>query len=403
MTHTYDFLIVGAGIVGLTVAYQLKSQYPQSKIAIIEKEILLGAHASGRNSGILHSGVYYGNESLKAKACSRGAASMRDFAAEHGIACKKNGKVIIATSENDLIGIDKLLENAKNNSVRAERLNEKEIKEIEPYATPYEAGIFCPDTAVIDNIAVINKLKELLEINGTHFFLNAHIEIIKSKERKLKTSEGNFSYNFIFNCAGAGADLLAKQFGLAENYTFVPFKGTYYKLKNIKNNIVNSNIYPVPNLEQPFLGVHISKGIFGDVYVGPTAIPAFGRENYGFFEQIKFGETLKISRTLFMMFLKNHQNFRNHAYSELKKYSKEEFFLTAKKLVKSINLNDFVRDAKVGIRPQIVNTKTFSLETDFILERDNYSIHILNSISPAFTCAFEFAKIIVHEAEKSFL
>ncbi|HEY8096655.1 MAG TPA: FAD-dependent oxidoreductase, partial [Methylobacter sp.] len=168
----YDFMIVGAGIVGLTVAWELKKRHPVASIVILEKESDVGKHASGRNSGVMHSGVYYGSSTLKAKVCSTGAVRMREFAQEHNIAYKRLGKVIIATTERDLLTIDRLIKNARENGVSAELLDEKGIREIEPYASPFQAGIYCPDTAVIDSNAVVQKLRELLDEAGVRFEFN---------------------------------------------------------------------------------------------------------------------------------------------------------------------------------------------------------------------------------------
>ncbi len=391
--------MVGAGIVGLTVARELKRRHPASSIVILEKEDDVGKHASGRNSGVMHSGVYYGNTTLKAKVCSSGAARMRAFAEEHGIACQKLGKVIIATSEKDLPVIDKLLQNAKDNGVKADRLDEKGVKEIEPYASPYEAGIYSPDTSVIDSKAVINKLRSLLESDGVRFYFNTPIKEVFTQQKKISTAVDTFSCGFVYNCAGAGADLVAKKFGFAQDYTLVPFKGIYYKIKDSKNYLVKGNIYPVPDIEQPFLGVHLTRVISGDVYVGPTAIPAFGRENYGIFAGIEFFEAMNISSELISMYFKNKQNFRKLVHTEIKKYLKPCFVASAKRLINKIQAEDLEVSNKVGIRPQLVNIKSGLLEMDYILEIDNFSAHVLNSISPAFSSSLAFAELIVDRAE----
>lgn len=401
LSFTCDFLIVGAGIVGLTVTKELKARYPTSTIVILEKEPDVGKHASGRNSGVMHSGVYYGNTTLKAKVCALGAERMRAFASEHGIACERSGKVIIASSERDLPTIDKLLKNAKDNGVRAERLDEQGVREIEPYASPYLAGIFCPDTSVIDSKAVVYKLRELLEADGVQFIFNAPIKEVFPSEKYVQTSSGRFSYGYLFNCAGAGADLVAKKFGHAENYTLVPFKGIYYKIKKNRDYLVKSNIYPVPDIEQPFLGVHLTRVISGDVYVGPTAIPAFGRENYGIFQGMKLAESLNIGRELLAMYYENKQNFRPLVHAEVKKYLKPWFVESARKLMKELNADDLEPCDKVGIRPQLINIKTRALEMDYILEQDESTLHVLNSISPAFTSSLAFAEWIVDQSQVS--
>jgi L-2-hydroxyglutarate oxidase LhgO len=287
-----DYLIVGAGIVGLSIAFELKKRHPAASIVILEKEPDAGMHASGRNSGVLHSGIYYGNDTLKAKTCSVSAARMREFAAENGIACNRSGKVIIATSEQDLPVIDRLLNNARENGINAEKLDERGVREIEPHATPYKAGIYSPDTAVVDSKAVVKKLCEILTQSGVILTFGSPVIRITPETKMVSTTEGNYHYGYLFNCAGASADRIARHFGLVADYALIPFKGIYYKLRPEKNHLVRSNIYPVPDINQPFLGVHLTRVISGDVYVGPTAIPAFGRENYGIVQGMELGESL---------------------------------------------------------------------------------------------------------------
>ena len=399
MSRTYDFIIVGAGIVGLTVAQELRKRHPSGSIAILEKETDIGFHASGRNSGVMHSGVYYGSTTLKAKMCASGASRMRQFAKEHQIECKKVGKVIIATAAKDLPTLERLLKNATMNNVRAERLDVEAVKEIEPHASAYEAGIYCPDTAVIDSKAVLAKLRELLEGAAVDFVYGAQINSVAFKHRTVTTSQGEFIYGFLYNCAGAGADIVAKMFGHAGDYSLVPFKGIYYKLKDSRRHLVNGNIYPVPDIELPFLGVHLTKVISGEVYIGPTAIPAFGRENYGIFEGIKLSEGFTIARQLLSMYRGNKENFRRLVHEEMKKYYKPFFVAAAKKLVRSIAEDDLESSNKVGIRPQLINVRTRELEMDYIIEKDKYSLHVLNSISPAFTSSLAFSEWIVDQTE----
>jgi len=400
MDRNCDFLIVGAGIVGLTVAWELRKRHSLATITILEKESEVGLHASGRNSGVLHSGIYYGNDTLKAQVCSSGSKRMQEFADEYGIAYSKSGKVIIATSESDLLTINKLLKNAEDNNINAKRLNEKEIKEIEPYATPFQAGIYSPDTAVIDSKSVVKKLYGLLIDKGIKFNFNSPLLEQDDKQKTVTTPKEEISYGYLYNCAGANADRVAKLFGKGLEYTMIPFKGIYYKLHPKRDYLVNSNIYPVPDINLPFLGVHLTRVISGDVYVGPTAIPAFGRENYGILKGIELGEGLKISSELIKMYLKNKGNFRLLVHSEARKYLKPWFVKSAQKLMADVKAEDLISSDKVGIRPQLVNTKTSTIEMDYILEQTESSMHVLNSISPAFTSSFAFAEWIVEKTEK---
>lgn len=397
-SQAVDYLVVGGGIIGLTVARELRKRYPAASIALLEKEAALGKHASGRNSGVLHSGIYYDSQTLKARVCAEGARRMKTFAAEHGINCQHSGKVIVATSPQDLPVIDRLLKNAQENGIRAERLDERGIREIEPHAGVYQQGIYCPDTAVIDSKAVLSKLRELLTADGVEIFFQAPVIFIDVTARKVITAAGNFSYGYLFNCAGASADKVAKYFGLGHDYTLLPFKGIYFKLRHDRAHLVRANIYPVPNINQPFLGVHLTRMASGDVYAGPTAIPALGRENYGILQGMRLGESLRIGFEVSKMYLANHQNFRRLVHTELGKYRKKNFFAAARKLMPELNADDLVPSDKVGIRPQLINVREKRLEMDYVIEKTANSLHVLNAISPAFTSSLAFADWIVDQA-----
>ncbi len=388
---TYDFIIVGAGIIGLTVANSLKHRNPSSNILVIEKEPTPGLHASGRNSGILHSGIYYGPGTLKAKVCARGNERMLAFAKEHKIPCNNVGKVIIPVEESDLPTLDKLMANAKHNGVRAEKLTATEIKEIEPYCDPYEVGIYCPDTSIIDSKAVVAKLRSILSLKGVEFLFNQKVVSANAAEKWVQTTIGRYHFGHLFNCAGAYADVLAKMFGVGKGYRFVPFKGIYFKLKPEFNNMVRGNIYPVPDIRFPFLGVHFSVSIGGGVYVVPTAIPAFGRENYFPFKDINLAEAIWSGFNLAKLYISDRHNFRELVHREVANYSKSNFLKAARILVPSVTADALLRSDKVGIRPQLVNIRKGEFELDYVVERGKNSTHVLNAISPAFTSSFEFA------------
>lgn len=396
MSNSFDFVVIGAGIVGLTVAYELIRREPMARIAIIEKEAAPGIHASGRNSGVMHCGIYYGSDTLKAQVCASGAKRMIEFAKAEGIAHSQSGKVIIATSEEQLPTVEKLLKNAQDNDILAERIDHQQLREIEPYAALGHAAIYCPSTAVIDGSAVVKRLREILQTLGVEFFFNCYV-IGQESEGQVKTSQGLFGYGFLFNCAGAYADTVARYFGLAENYALVPFKGIYWKLSQAANSKVNANIYPVPDVSLPFLGIHFTRVISGDVYLGPTAIPALGRENYGKLQGLNMVEGAAISVQLAKMYFGNENNFRALAHFELGKYRKFNFLQAARKLMPTLTVDDMIPTHKVGIRPQLVNLRTRKLEMDYILERTSRSLHILNAISPAFTSSFAFAEMIVDQ------
>ncbi len=401
MTVTCDYLIVGAGIVGLTIALELKKRQPAASIVIIDKEAKAGVHASGRNSGVMHSGIYYDSHTLKAKVCATGAARMRAFAIKHDIAYNPCGKVIIATSEQDLPGIERLLANAAANGIRAEKLDEQGVKELEPHATPYKVGINSPDTFIIDGKAVVYKLQQLLRERGVVFAYGSGVQKIDPQTRMATTASDTYHYGYLFNCAGANADRIARYFGLCADYTLVPFKGMYYQLRPERAHLVRGNIYPVPDLNMPFLGIHLTRVISGDVYVGPTAIPVFGRENYHGLQGIKLGEAMEIIRMMTAMYYTNQRNFRKLVHIEMMRYFKSSFVASARKLMAELTADDLIPCHKVGIRPQLVNTKTKALQMDYVIEKTDTSLHVLNAISPAFTSSLAFAELLVDRAGAS--
>jgi L-2-hydroxyglutarate oxidase LhgO len=391
--RSFDFVIVGAGIVGLTVASEIAKRHPKASLAILEKESAPGLHASGRNSGVMHCGIYYGRDTLKAKVSAEGARRMVAFAEAEGIAVKRCGKVIVATENDQLPTVEKLMGNAQDNGIPAERIDAQQLKEIEPFANPGVAAIYCPSTAVIDSAAVIQRIRERLELHGATFFFDCVFRCVQAKGC-IRTSQGDIGYGFLINCAGAYADTVAKAYGLAQEYALVPFKGIYWKLSKAANPKVRANIYPVPDVAMPFLGVHLTRVISGDVYVGPTAIPALGRENYGIVQGVSLAESAAIAYQLASMYLRNENSFRKLAHVELGKYRKQNFLEAARKLMPSLNAEDMVSTPKAGIRPQLVNTKTRKLEMDYILATTDDSLHVLNAISPAFTGSLAFAELI---------
>lgn len=252
---TYDFIIVGGGIIGLTTAHRLASLYPKAKITVLEKESCLGVHASGRNSGVLHSGIYYASDTIKAAMCAKGVKKMLTFAQENNIPYKPLGKVVVATTKEEGSLLSKLLNNAKNNNIEATLLDEKGIKEHELYANAPFGGIYCPSTAVIDSKAVLKALENSLTSKGVTFQFNCPITNTNSSKNQviIGKNKTSYSYGHLFNCAGTQAVKLAQFFDIAQEYELLPFKGLYYKVSPEKDYMVKNNIYPVPDPRLPFL------------------------------------------------------------------------------------------------------------------------------------------------------
>ncbi len=383
-------IIIGSGVIGLTIAWELAKN--NNEIIIIEKESKAGIHASGRNSGVLHSGIYYPKETLKAKFCRDGKPLFREFCSKYDIRLNQCGKILVTKSEKECETLSLLEKRAKENEIEVSWLNEAQLSEKDPIAKTVSNAIWVPETAVFDPKKVVATLHDQLsERSNVKILLGASF-IERVSEKVIKTSKGELSSDVIINAAGGYADKIAHQFGIGQNLHLIPFKGVYKKVNSEIAKKMNHHIYPVPDLENPFLGVHFTKSINGDVYAGPTAIPAFGAENYKAFEKLSI-DSVRILAKDATLFLRN-KKFRRVALSEPKRYIHHYFYKEAKRLVHTLESKDLIFTNKIGIRPQLVNWQTKELMMDFNVQAKDNHIHILNAISPAFTCCFAFAKYI---------
>lgn len=382
----FDYLIVGSGIIGMTIAYEVKQQNQDLKIAIIDKEEDVAKHASGRNSGVLHAGFYYSADSLKARFTVDGNKLMKEFCSLNGISVKPTQKIVVAKDEKELEGIYELQKRAEVNGVETQIISEEEVLKIDPNIKTYQKALFSPNTASVDPKEVCYRLRDVLKESGVEFFFNTSFEDCK------------LEYKYLINSAGAYADKIAQSFGLAKDYTLLPFKGIYLKYMTNKTDI-KTNIYPVPNLANPFLGVHYTITSDGSIKIGPTAIPAFWRENYESFKNFSLKEMVEILYYEAKLFILNSFNFRKLAIEEMQNYSSKVFIQKAKDMVK--NIGDDFKPIPAGIRSQLLNTKTNELVQDFVVEHGEKSTHILNAVSPAFTCSFAFAKHVVNEINQN--
>ena len=387
-----QILIVGAGITGLTIARELVNQGAED-ILILEKESSLGLHASGRNSGILHAGMYYTPDTLKARFCVEGNRLMKEFCREKGLALNEVGKVILAGSPSEVEALYELKRRADLCGARAFLINRKKLGEIEPHATPCDEALFSPDTAVIRPIEVLKALEE--ELIRSAKVAICYETVFKGLlgERQARTSRGVIRFEKLVNAAGSYGDKIAHQCGLAKEYKTLPFKGAYKQLARNRTALVRGNIYPVPDLRTPFLGIHLTRTVDNEVIVGPTAIPAFGRENYQAFKGWGW-EMLSILFRDSVLLLKNH-TFRQVALTEPKKYLRRFVLKEARRLVPELCLHDLVGTNHTGIRPQLIHWPTKMLVMDFVVLHDGDALHILNPISPAFTSSMAFAKDVV--------
>ena len=377
-------LVVGAGIIGMTLAYEWLKKNPGDEIVIIDKEAHEAFHASGKNSGILHAGFYYNTDSLKAKLTADGNRLMKDFCKSNGIPVNETGKLVVAKNENEVEVLFELEKRSKANGAGAYIVTEEEAGKIDPNAKTYKYALYSPNTASVNPREVCRVLKEDLQKKGVKFIFNTPFE------------KYGGSYDFLINAAGLYADKIAHSFRVGLEYTMLPFKGLYRKYTG-KDKIIKTQIYPVPNIKNPFLGVHFTLMANNTIKIGPTAIPAFWREHYSGFERFNLNEFFEIISLETKMFFK-HKWFRDLAFYEMRFYNPKNLYLEAKKLVKK--LPDMFKNYPPGIRAQLVNKNSLTLEMDFLVKYQSSQIHILNAVSPAFTASFAFAKHVLGEKDE---
>ena len=393
-TEKTDYLIIGAGIIGLTLARQLQEKAPGKKILLLEKEPDVALHSSGRNSGVLHAGFYYSADSLKARFTREGNLALKKYCQENGLALNECGKVVVAYDETELKALDELEKRGKTNGVEVRLIDEKELAALEPNARTFQKALYSPATATVDPVEVNNCIKEqLLKAGGRIFFGEGYGKLAGTNT--VRTTRGTLiEAGHIINAAGLYADKIARDFGYSKDYVIIPFKGIYLNYTGAPPPL-RRNVYPVPNLKNPFLGVHYTVTVDGHVKLGPTAIPAFWRENYEGLSNFRPGELVEVSAYEALLFLTNAFGFRDLAWEEMRKYYKPFFVGLGLKLVKEIDAAGFNEWTRPGIRAQLLNTKTFELVQDFVVEGDKASTHILNAVSPAFTGSFPFTKWII--------
>ncbi len=394
ITKQYDFLIIGSGIIGLTVAHALNIRQPQASILILDKEDDAARHASGRNSGVLHAGFYYTADSLKAKFTVEGNRAMKVFCRAKALPMNECGKLVVAQNEYELVQLEELLRRGQRNGANVRLIEEAEARAIEPNVKTFKRALHSPDTASVDPKLVCQAIKADLLKGGVGFSYNT--KYLSRQGNVIQTTQGDFEGTKIINCAGLYADKVAQDFGFGHKYTMIPFKGLYLKYTKNKTD-VKINIYPVPNLKNPFLGVHYTKTVSGDIKIGPTAIPAFWRENYKSIENFNFSEFGEVLFFESKLFLFNAFNFRGLALEEMRKYDKKYFVDLAAQMVQRVDPQGFTEFTTPGIRAQLLDKEKSALVQDFVVEGDAKSTHILNAVSPAFTCSFPFSQYVADQ------
>lgn len=392
-----DYLIVGGGVVGLTLAIEIKKTFGGS-VTILEKEQFSGAHMSGRNSGVLHCGIYYKSNTLKGRLCVKGNETMRAYCTEKSLSQVK-GKVIVTRNEQQIGTLLELEKRATDNGAEVHLIDQMELKEIEPHARTVGKALYSPNTTTIDPKQVLGALLEDAKSLGIQIRYGTKM-IGKNQNNEIITNNGNLGYGLLINAAGAYADKIAHMYNVGKEYVMLPFKGLYYRLKDEHAHLVKSNIYPVPDIRYPFLGVHFTKTPSGIVKVGPSAIPALAKENYKILDNIKIDELFNSLRYNTVKLLTD-KNYLAQAAKEVSKYLPYFYYKDAKKLLPKLEYSYLTTYPNTGIRAQLFDIKKKQLESDFLVKIKGNSVHILNAVSPAFTTSITFAKYVTNLISKS--
>jgi (S)-2-hydroxyglutarate dehydrogenase len=391
---TTDFLVIGGGVVGVNIALQAKRHFPDSSVTLIDKETGCGEHASGRNSGVLHAGFYYTADSLKARLTKEGNRRLTEYCIERGLGINRCGKLVVARNADEFPVLDELLARAERNGVILESISEVEAREIEPRVRTFERALFSPATASVDPRQVMREFVSDAGRAGIRIFNNA--EYTGHKNGVVYTNNGTIAAGYVINAAGLYADKIAKDYGFAQHYRILPFKGLYL-YANEKLEPLRTNIYPVPDLRNPFLGVHHTVTVEGKSKIGPTAMPCFWREHYRGLHNFRLGEFLEVITREADLFIRNDFGFRKLAWEETWKIYRPRLVELAAELMNGLRTEYYTTWGTPGIRAQLLDTATRKLEMDFRMEGDDRSFHILNAVSPAFTCAMTFSEYTFQE------
>ena len=383
-----DVLIVGAGIVGLSIGIALLQAEKGLKVLIVDKEPAAGEHASGRNSGVLHAGFYYSPDSLKAKFCREGNLELRKLCRENSIPIQECGKVVVSRNSEEDGRLDLLYSRGLSNGVELELLEKTELSKYEPLAITHQRFLWSPNTAISDPRAVIKAMVSKFEGLGGKLSYGQRIEFQRTQDG---VSAKNIRAKYVINAAGAQSDRLAKELGLAKRYAMVPFMGVYRAVSSDYLPLKRL-VYPVPHPINPFLGVHFTLTIDGKVKIGPTAIPILGREQYSLFEGWSLsdiGQAIAATRALIQG--ESHK-FGEILKSELPKLRESSLVRESALLVPgALSIRKWQKKPP-GIRSQLVDIQTGKLEQDFIVENFENSTHILNAVSPGWTSALPFGR-----------
>ncbi len=391
----YDITIIGAGIVGLSVGYHLKMERPNLSIAIVDKEKEVAFHQTGRNSGVIHSGIYYKPGSSKAINCKKGYRLMLEFCKKENIQYEICGKLIVATNKGEESKLQDIYDRGVENGLEGlKMLSEPELKEIEPHVFGTRA-IQVPQAGIVSYKQVAERLKEILVESGVDFYFENQVKKIVQENDyySIKSDKNKLNTSFLVNCAGLYSDKIAKMSGVGLNAKIIPFRGEYYLLKEEKKHLVKNLIYPVPDPAFPFLGVHFTRRINGMIDAGPNAVLAFKREGYKrldfrideFLESISYSGFLKVAM----------KYWKVGAYEMYRSFSKKAFVKALQKLIPEIRANDLIV-GNSGVRAQLCDDKG-NLVDDFMIKYEQNAVHVINAPSPAATSSLQIGKSITEK------
>jgi L-2-hydroxyglutarate oxidase len=393
----YDTIIIGGGIVGMSVAWQLAGRAPGQSILLLEKEKSLAQHQTGRNSGVIHAGVYYQPESLKARFCREGNEAVYRFCAEHGLPCEPCGKLLVATDAVELARMEKLYERARVNRIDVERLTPEQLREREPHIVGTGAFLV-RRTGITDYRQFTRKMADLFQAAGGEIRLGAEVLGLREMdgEVRVETTGGDFASRRLICCAGLMSDRLVRMLGLQADFRIVPFRGEYFRLPPGKSAIIRHLIYPVPDPELPFLGVHLTRMIDGSITVGPNAVLALKREGYRKTDVSLRDLAEMASFRGFWMVIRD--NLRSGIEEYKNSFLKTEYLKLVRKYCPELGVDD-LEPHPSGVRAQAVDGSG-ALIHDFLFVNSKRTIHVCNAPSPAATSALPIGAYILQQAER---
>jgi len=397
--HKSDVIIVGGGIVGLATAYQFTKSFPRLKITLLEKETNLAMHQTGRNSGVLHTGIYYNPGSMKAVNCRDGKAKLEEFCKKEGIDFEICGKIIVAVTEKELLALESIYQRGRANGVRCEIIEKQKLNELEPHVAGIRA-LHVPDAGIVNFRKVCSRLEYLIKENGINkIFFSSRVKSIKQNSQCIiiKTEREEFEGKYLVNCAGLYSDKVVAM-TQSPDYKIVPFRGEYYELIPEKRYLCKNLIYPVPDQNFPFLGVHFTRMIDGSVECGPNAVLAFAREGYKI-NQINIFELLEVLS--YSGFIKLALKYWRSGFEEMwRSISKKAFVSALQRLIPEISEDDLLVSPS-GVRAQAVRPNGMLVD-DFLIKENKNIINVCNAPSPAATSSLNIGKYIVEVVEKRF-